>query len=656
MKLSPVDIYGTIMPENAPVEIFYYYAKVLGKNETHSKNATFLQVLQWSYQAPVIPDRHTDWSEQDFELFARFINPEVMTWTVAQLVTAWKFIKDVNENKVSFNSKIPYGFPTPKQPKSLSPLLCYSICSRMYPLINMRGRSMDELYTVSRAMLFSGSITGLVETIQQSIYLSLATTNDIEPILGLMETFDQNTKILTRNLKKRMNAGDRFHFVRAHMNDDINNRLLNGFYSLRESNGVVQDIQEEEEIVEEVNPTTFYTEEVEDPTRFQYNTNLPIFAMSIIGANLNDFEFGDTYAICLRNRQVLAEFEFGRERICAIVKAAYYHNRDITEADFPEQVREFDLEEYPLLTDDFNPDIPPKAYRKNTLAELALNEGIIERLRTGYNEYELHELLQVNMLEPKFWLGFCHPAANKDTIYLEPVEEVANPISFGVRGGPYYIFDPDELAECFNTNGTLQNPAAEKLEYFSPTAIRQLLQIIEEGELKTAIQTIVDKLGSLEMKIQEFYRLFQKKEEYKEQITNLVKALHDVAMYTRGWSGVGPLPIEEATFDDYNLVEEKSNMAIGKYMAILEHCDDEVKECFPDLPIWKFSRGQYLRPNHEANTIHKRLQLVLLGEQNSDENSCIRLSSNYFAGTSYRLAKTIGLDLGYNIEDIREIS
>ena len=103
MKLSPVEVYGTVIPENTPREIFYYYAKVLGKSETHSKNATFLQVLQWSYDAPVIPDKHNDWSQQDFELFARFVNPEVMTWTVAQLITVWKFIKDVNENKISFN-------------------------------------------------------------------------------------------------------------------------------------------------------------------------------------------------------------------------------------------------------------------------------------------------------------------------------------------------------------------------------------------------------------------------------------------------------------------------------------------------------------------------------------------------------------------------
>lgn len=602
----------------------------------------------------MIPDDYKDWEEADYKKFARFINPEKMVWKVSQLIYAWRFISDINNNRITFQSKVPYGFPTPDEPKKLSPLLCYAICSRISPSVNLRGRTMEEMYTVSRAMLFSDTITGLVDTLQQSLYLSLATTTSIKPLIFLMNTFDDATDLLNTAVKRRLSMSERFSFLRSHINNDINNRIENGFFTLREGpSTVVPPVPEEGHLG---HFTSFFTE-TEVDTDFSRQNNLPFFTATLIGGNLNDFEYGNMYAECLRNRQMVPGLEFGRERVCAIVKAAYFYNRDITDAEDPSQVDEDDLEEYPLLSEDFNPSIPPRAFRNPILAELAFNEGLIENLHTGYNEYELHELLQMNILEPKFWHGLCTPTVNTETLYLDPIEEIQNPISYGVRGGPYYVYDPDELALFFQKNQIFQNPAEVKVSYFAPKSIRQLLQILDEGNLKQTITGIVDKLGTLEMKIQEFYRLFNKKKAFGEQFAKLIWALHEVAMFTRGWDGEGPMPVETAVFDNYNEVEERSNIALGKYLNILEQSDKEVQECFNEIPIWKYFRNQYLRSQHEANTIQKRIQLVLQGEGTGrDEHSCIRLSSNYFAATSFRLAAVVKIDLKYNIEDLREIS
>lgn len=683
MKLSPLHIYSSVfLPENLPDDVLYYYAKVLGKSELRAKSATFEQIIDWSMEAVEIPDKIEKWSIKDFSLFARFLNPDIMEWKKTQLITAWNFIREILASGLSFNNQIPYGYPTPAKPKMISPLLTYSICARIRPPIYMRGKKLEELYPVARAILFSGSIHGLVETFQQTISLSLLTTNDIEPIVTLMKQFDETTKIVAKNVKRKMNISDKFTFVRGRINDEIQERMDSGYFVL-DGSIIVPDIESEEEIQEirGVNSFSFYSEEqLEDQDFFHSNTSLPLITMAFIGNNLNDFEFGNFYAICLRNKQLPPNIEFGRENICAIIRAAHYHNRDITDAEFPENVLDEDMENFPYLNEDFNPKIPPKAYPLYILKELALNEGIVENLEENYDEYELHEMLQVNLLKPKFWLGLCTPTINKLTLYHEDIQNITIPISFGVKGESYYIFDMVELASYFDSVSILQNPASETVEYFSPTQMRQLLHLIEDNEegsdfdiLKKSIHRITAKLGSLEMKIQEFYSLYiQSSDEYKTMMKNLIIYIHEIGMSMRGWFPNKKLPIEEAVSNEYNKVEEQTNKSIGKFLTYIETVGkvnqegERIKTCFLDIPIWKYriseinnrvKRGFYLQPNHESNTIGKRIDLVLRGEQTGmDENSCIRLSSNYFCATSYRLAKIIDLNLGYDINQLREIS
>lgn len=674
MKLSPIDIYGIILPENAPIDILYYYAKVLGKTENRSRTSTFEKVIDWCIEAVEIPDDINQWSTRDFSLFARFLNPEVLEWKKSSLVTAWNFIRDILSSGLAFNNQLSFGFPTPNKPKSISPLLVYSICSRIRPTIHMRGKTVEELFPVARAILFSGSVSGLLDTFQQIISLSLVTSSDIDPITTLVRQFDETTALITKNVKRRMNISERFSFVRTHLNDDIQDRIDSGFYSL-ENPIFIPSIEPEPEN-RGVNRFSFYGEEVDENSDFfQSQTSLPFLAMSLIGKNLSEFEFGNHYAICLRNNQIYPNDEIGRESICAIVRAAYYHNRDITDAENPENVLEEEMEEYPLLNEDFNSAIPPKAYPLYVLKELAFNDGLIDSIDMTCDEYELHEMLQVNMLNPKFWLGKCFPNTNDKTIYLEDVNDIENPISYGVKGGNYYIFDPVELSLYLNHTGILQNPAAEKMEYFSPSAIRQLLHMVSDspiesdyGTLRKAVENIIEKIGSLEMKLQEFYTLYKASlDDGKIKAQQIIYALHKIGMSMRGWLPNHKLPIIEASVGekDYNKVEEQVNKVIGEFMSLcdeLQVVDPKLKNCVMDMPIWKYkttsdNKGYFVRPNHESDTINKRLQLVLKGElTGQDENSCIRVSSNYFCGTSYRLAKILQIDLGYNITDLREIS
>src|SRR5688572_27415723 len=96
MKLSPIDIYSSIfLPENLPDDLLYHFAKVLGKNENRCKTATFEQIIDWSIDAVIIPDKIENWNVEHYSLFARFLNPEMMEWRKSQLLTAWNFIRDV---------------------------------------------------------------------------------------------------------------------------------------------------------------------------------------------------------------------------------------------------------------------------------------------------------------------------------------------------------------------------------------------------------------------------------------------------------------------------------------------------------------------------------------------------------------------------------
>lgn len=674
MKLSPIDIFGPILSENAPPEIFYYYAKVLGKSENKCKNATFMQLIEWSYDAYVVPDHIQLWTERDYQEFQYFLNPTPLEWKKEQMITAWNFIKDMmSGNRSSFHAKLLFGFPTPKSPKTISPLLAYWVCSNVRPTIRLRGKTMEDLYQVSRALLFSGGLEGLLDTFQQTISLALLTNGSVEPIVSLIQYYDEMTEMVSKNVKRSMNTTDRFHFVRGHINGEIQQRLEMGYYQIPNDYHIpdLQHVQDDEEYSssdeEDINMITFFQNPAPVDENFFHNTTtLPTLAMNIIGQNLSDFEFGNTYAICLRNRQVFPEFEAGRENICSIVRFAYLYGKDITNAEEPEKVKDHDLHLYPPLDDDFNASIPPKAYPLRVLKQLAYNQGIIETVDANLDEYALHEMLQVNELEPKFWLGLCEPVQNPLTLYHENVYQLEHPISFGVMGGPYYIFDKDELADFFASVGTLQNPASETIQYFTPVAIRQLIHLLgdEDCALMRSIQNIMDVLGSLEMKIQEFYTLYQKSEENKMWLEKMVWALHHAGMALRGWIDEGeqskPLPIKIAVFDDYEKVEKESNRVIGNMLKLWKKVSGvkpELVECMKEMPIWKYKNGLYLRPSHEANTVEKRINLVLLGEQSKgDENSCIRLSSNYFCATSYRLAQTIGMNLGYDINDLTEIS
>lgn len=658
MKLSPIEVYGMIIPENAPPDIFYHYARVLGKSENKCRNATYLKILQWSEIASSVPNDIKSWTEEHYSNFARFINPQKHVWTKSQLMLAWEFIVEVLNTNKSFTIKVKEGYPTPENPKTLSPLLCFSVCSRVKPTLNLRSITVEQMYTATRGLLFSDGITGLINMLQQCLIFTMITSNNVEGILNLVENYDTCTELLSKNVKRRMNNSERFQFIRSYINEDINERIERGCYTILEKDFEIPSLIANKG-AGEVNTMAFYEQDSDDDFNdFENRTSLPFMTLSLIGHNQSDFEFGDMYAICLRNKQVTRDMEMGRERICAITRAAYFHNKDISDSDFPQSLVEEDLDEYPPLTDDFNPSIPPKAYHITALKELAYNEGIIERLTDLYDEYELHELLQVNLLQPKFWTGLCYPCKNEKTIFMEDVEDVDDPISFGVRGGPYYIYSQSELAQYFNNAGTLQNPASEEVVYFPPPSIRQLLRMLDEGELKDSILAIQERIGSLEMNFQVLMGIYNK-EENKEIIRSLIRHIHCIGMFMRGWKSGGSeeLPVRTAIVKNYDKVEENTNQGIGEYLNVLETAPEFIQKCFNEMPIWKFRQGQFLHPNHESNTVRKRIDMVLKGENvGTDMNNCIRVSSNYFCATSFRLAKMTQLDLGYDIEDLREIS
>lgn len=309
----------------------------------------------------------------------------------------------------------------------------------------------------------------------------------------------------------------------------------------------------------------------------------------------------------------------------------------------------------PSLTKVFNPHLPRSCYREPLLAELAIAEG--------YSPYEVelsdcYELLQTASLLATFYPGLSNRALNTECVISgDPLSNFskAQLVSYGQREGTsgHWVFTYDELEQTFRNLQNFQNPASERLEYFSPLAINKLYLLANPAH--PGLRQVITTLKRLiENSFQE-YTDFVKDVRDDTAVKNHIQNLHRLAMYMRGWSGVGPLPIRHAP-DDSEDIRRRAEDYLLEFLNGLESWS--FKDRFLNLPLLKYRSGNYVRStdNGEGLTLGQRLHLVSSGETTSNMSSCIRLSSNWFASSSYYLMELLEMRAPYDIQDLDPIA
>jgi hypothetical protein len=320
----------------------------------------------------------------------------------------------------------------------------------------------------------------------------------------------------------------------------------------------------------------------------------------------------------------------------------------------------------------FNPHFPPELYNDNTIAEMCRSEG--------YTDLELevesaYSCMQTAMMSNTFYHGRQLGLQNERTPFLyDELSTLPNEVvvCFGVKGLRDLLgFRYKELSEAFKFSGTFINPLSTNQDVFSIIALRKLKglcklihtadtpeTIAEREALYNTIISIELFLDNQQQRAQELYTSHQNANpELKVEIENSIWKLFELSMTMRGWLGQGDYPIERAPVYDETMISLK----VTEAMAAFENSCNKLGSLslmILNLPLLKYSQGEFkmITNNTEGRTIAERLDIVKMGDSHNGWESCIRLSSNLLAVTSWRYMQILQMRLPFRLDRLREIS
>ncbi|RLI46609.1 hypothetical protein DRO61_09040 [Candidatus Bathyarchaeota archaeon] len=334
----------------------------------------------------------------------------------------------------------------------------------------------------------------------------------------------------------------------------------------------------------------------------------------------------------------------------------------------------------------FNPVLPYELYNEKELIHLALGEGYsIDNLR-----YEsAYSLLASSYLLPTFHHGLFPSIINEKTpITLENVNEVEpfKILCYGTRISGVVAMTYQGLADVIKNQRNFSNPVDEDCTAFTQLNIRKLKRLCKTFRGGETQETMKEKENLLEAiqiaelftennneKARELYIAYiDGDEKYKHKVINALYSLLRLSMYTRGWlNDEDVLPIKSAPVYNQAEVDIKVSEGIVDFENKCKELDvindgqdneDSDSKSFAniilDLPLVRY-RHEWQTSNSygEGLTLGERLKILKTGED--DENgfsSCMRLTSNWLAGSAYRYLTVIGEEKPFDIEDLREIS
>lgn len=356
----------------------------------------------------------------------------------------------------------------------------------------------------------------------------------------------------------------------------------------------------------------------------------------------------------------------------------------------------------------------PCIYTPDHLRRFVMAEGYEEsRIRSQ----SMEEIMHLSTVTPTFYLGI-HPDSTVTTtaVYLDDIATV-NPkllITYGILNEcSFVVYNVSELADCFLNAKSFCNPS-NVTEQISEVAIQKLRNIAQEQlnaciskrlpitlvrpsargyaplippavdivrtvdhsettEVGVAYHRLLDAIKAVDQYYVEnskYARALADRyktgdSELKAKIHEFLTTLLHVSYYMRGWK-VGNNHNPPIKRDDTGFTEDlqgqvylNSTNAIAEFEAALLKLPTDVRTLCRSLPL--------MRPTHrdghttfiptenreQGITIIDRLGIVKGGKS---DYSCIRLSSNFFAGSAYYYMRSCGFDAPFTIGDLSTIS
>lgn len=314
----------------------------------------------------------------------------------------------------------------------------------------------------------------------------------------------------------------------------------------------------------------------------------------------------------------------------------------------------------------FNPLFPEQIYQSNVLDNLARSEGYTD---AEMKEEKAYSLLQVAFFSDTFYHGRMGPAINvHTTVTRENIHDYKDEalVSYGNRMiDEYFVFTYRELADLFMFNKNFTNPNP-KSEPFSKTAIRKLKILCsvirgdsefssDRMELKKAIEQVEFFTEEKSGPYKNFYTAYANADEFtKEKVKDLVISFMHLAFFMRGWDGISvQWPVSIAPVSNQHVVDVRVTDGIADFEHKIQTCG-AIGGMFMTLPLLRYS-GTFITSTslEDGRNIAERLNIVKSGDT---DVSCIRLSSNWFASTAYRIYQIIGMHLPFNIDRLANIS
>lgn len=317
----------------------------------------------------------------------------------------------------------------------------------------------------------------------------------------------------------------------------------------------------------------------------------------------------------------------------------------------------------------FNPIFPQDYYNAEELINMAIYEGCDPTEVTAINSYEM---LQMSYLLENFYEGLYPEIVNEETpIAFDDVNEL-DPglvVCYGVRRERLTAFNIEELVEHFTLIKTFAHPV-DSQNTLPDNAIRKLKKIAMDNEggtgqsisMKNRLMRAIEEVEFLSetsnSRALELYECYMRSDKrVKESIELAMKGLLSISMYMRGWKGgYHPFPIREAPVDDQLSVDIAVTTSISEFIEI---CDGlgEIGRNVMTLPLLKYQgRFNPIGSEDHGFTIEDRLNIVRMGDDTGNIQSCIRLTSNILAATAYRYITLLGMESPFPIDELRYIS
>lgn len=332
----------------------------------------------------------------------------------------------------------------------------------------------------------------------------------------------------------------------------------------------------------------------------------------------------------------------------------------------------------------FNPNLPIGLYQDADLRALASRSGFQANDITSTSPYEL---LQMAYIANTFYHGFYPNIINAETPFSgdEIIDLDDNVIiCYGSRMTGLVALRFSELARSFRSNRNFRNPLYRddargvvlipSEPFFDGVTLRKLKILCANpipGESQDCMNERHDLYQSImetelfndgnNVKCRELYETFNRSDEMnKGRIRQAFNKFLELAMFMRGWKRYTPYPISSVPpVENQNLVD----INVTEAMNIFENLCvgmNELGNMILDLPLLEYRNGEYVAASdvNQGFTLKDRIAIVKQGgaANNSNVNSCIRLTSNWFAASAHRYMQVVGMPPPFDIEGLRHIS